>query len=100
MIVPKQMKPLSIKSSITSTLYNKIQSKKIKKTLALFTTVLCLIFIVQAQKVQKKDIIGTWILVIDIEEKMEEEAEDADTINYPYLQHHIYSVSIKIDPAS
>lgn len=37
-------------------------------------------FFAQAQKVKEKDLIGTWKLVIDIEEAMEEEADDADTM--------------------
>lgn len=59
------------------TIYNSI---KMKRTIALFITALCLTVVVQAQKVQEKDIIGTWKLVIDIEEEMDEEAEDADTM--------------------
>lgn len=51
-----------------------------KRTIALFIMALGLTMVVQAQKVQEKDIIGTWKLVIDIEEEMEEEAEDADTM--------------------
>lgn len=51
-----------------------------KRTITLFTTLLCLTFVTQAQKVQEKDIIGTWKLIIDIEEEMEEEADDADTM--------------------
>lgn len=37
-------------------------------------------FMSQAQKVNEKDIIGTWKLIIDIEQEMEEEAEDADNM--------------------
>jgi len=33
-----------------------------------------------AQKVKEKDIIGTWKLIINIEEEMEKEADEADTI--------------------
>ncbi|MEO9485565.1 MAG: hypothetical protein ABJG47_19045 [Ekhidna sp.] len=51
-----------------------------KRTIVLFVAVLCLSVVAQAQKVKEKDIIGTWKLVIDIEEEMEEEAEDADTM--------------------
>lgn len=51
-----------------------------KRTISLFATALCLTFATQAQKVNEKDIIGTWKLVIDIEEEMEEEAEEADTM--------------------
>lgn len=51
-----------------------------KKTITLFVAILCIISFAEAQKVKEKDIIGTWKLVIDIEEEMEEEAEDADTM--------------------
>lgn len=51
-----------------------------KRTITLFTVALCLAFVSQAQKVTEKDIIGTWKLVIDIEEEMEEEADEADTM--------------------
>lgn len=51
-----------------------------KRTIILFTAALCLTFTSQAQRVSEKDIIGTWKLVINIEEEMEEEAEDADTM--------------------
>ncbi|MEQ8906473.1 hypothetical protein [Ekhidna sp.] len=37
-------------------------------------------FVTQAQKVKERDIIGTWKLVINIEEEIEEEAEEADTM--------------------
>ena len=50
-----------------------------KKSLILLFT-FCIAISIQAQKVKEKDIIGTWKLVIDIEEEMEEEAEDADTM--------------------
>lgn len=51
-----------------------------KRITLLFVATFCLGFITQAQKVKEKDIIGTWKLVINIEEEMEEEAEDADTM--------------------
>ncbi|MEQ9468329.1 MAG: hypothetical protein RLN88_13025 [Ekhidna sp.] len=51
-----------------------------KRTITLFTAVFCLTFLAQAQKVTEKDIIGTWKLIIDVEEEMEEEAEDADNM--------------------
>ena len=51
-----------------------------KRTIALFVFALCIAFIADAQRVKEKDIIGTWKLVIDIEEEMEEEAEDADSM--------------------
>lgn len=51
-----------------------------KRTIALLMTSFCLVLAVQAQKVKEKDIIGTWKLVIDIEEEMDEEAEEADTM--------------------
>ena len=51
-----------------------------KRTITLLTVALCLAFVSQAQKVTEKDIIGTWKLVIDIEEEMEEEADEADTM--------------------
>ena len=34
----------------------------------------------QAQKVKEKDVIGTWKLIIDVEQEMEEEAEEADNM--------------------
>ncbi len=61
-------------------MHNKIQLIKMKRTIILFTAALCLTFTSQAQRVSEKDIIGTWKLVINIEEEMEEEAEDADTM--------------------
>lgn len=51
-----------------------------KRTITLFTLALCLALGAQAQRVQKEDIIGTWKLIIDIEEEMEDEAEEADTM--------------------
>lgn len=51
-----------------------------KRTITLFATALMLTFVVQAQKVKEKDVIGTWKLVIDIEEEMEDEADEADTM--------------------
>lgn len=51
-----------------------------KRIILLFAATLFLVFTTQAQKVKEKDIIGTWKLVIDIEEEMDEEAEDADTM--------------------
>jgi hypothetical protein len=48
-----------------------------KKIIILFLAA-GLLFSAQAQKVKEKDIIGNWQLIIDIEEEMEEEAEDAD----------------------
>ena len=49
-----------------------------KRTIILLTA-LCFIFSAQAQKVKEKDIIGKWQLIIDIEEEMEEEADEADS---------------------
>ncbi|MFK7953523.1 MAG: hypothetical protein AB8B73_11800 [Ekhidna sp.] len=49
-----------------------------KKAILLFTAV-CLLFSTQAQKVKEKDVIGQWQLVIDVEEELEEEAEEADS---------------------
>ncbi len=51
-----------------------------KRTITLFTLALCFAIGAQAQRVQEKDIIGTWKLIIDIEEEMEDEAEEADTM--------------------
>lgn len=51
-----------------------------KRTTALFVFALCVAFVSDAQRVKEKDIIGTWKLVIDIEEEMDEEAEEADTM--------------------
>lgn len=50
------------------------------KILTLLSLILLLGFSVQAQKVEEKDILGTWKLVIDIEEEMDDEADEADTI--------------------
>ncbi|MEM0940653.1 MAG: hypothetical protein AAF600_13445 [Bacteroidota bacterium] len=50
-----------------------------KKTLIILGTI-CFCFCANAQKVKQKDIIGTWKLIIDIEEEMKQEAEDADTM--------------------
>lgn len=49
------------------------------KTLILLTALLTG-FVSQAQKVNEKDIIGTWKLIIDIEQEMEEEADEADSM--------------------
>ncbi len=49
-----------------------------KKAITLLTA-LCLMFSLQAQKVKEKDIIGKWQLVIDIEEELDDEAEEADS---------------------
>ena len=51
-----------------------------KKTFLFLTILFGSCFVVDAQKVKEKDILGTWKLVIDIEEEMEDEAEDADTM--------------------
>ncbi len=51
-----------------------------KKTILLVAVLFGIGLLANAQKVTEKDIIGTWKLVIDIEEEMEEEAEDADTM--------------------
>ncbi|WP_425391167.1 hypothetical protein [Ekhidna sp.] len=51
-----------------------------KRTIFTLILLFSAIFIVEAQKVTKKDIVGTWKLVIDIEEEMEEEAEEADSM--------------------
>lgn len=50
-----------------------------KKTILLLMA-LCIGFLSEAQKVKEKDIIGTWKLIIDIEEEMDEEAEEADSM--------------------
>ena len=50
-----------------------------KKTLILMTA-LCIGFFANAQRVTEKDLMGTWKLIIDIEEEMKEEAEDADSM--------------------
>ena len=50
------------------------------KTLTILSLVLLLGFSTQAQKVQEKDVIGTWKLVIDIDDELEEEAENADNV--------------------
>ena len=51
-----------------------------KKTILLLAVLFGTYQIANAQKVTEKDIIGTWKLVIDIEEEMEDEAEEADTM--------------------
>ncbi len=51
-----------------------------KKTILILAVLFGTFQIASAQKVKEKDIIGTWKLIIDIEEEMEEEAEDADTM--------------------
>ena len=61
-------------------------------------TTLCLlvafVFASQAQQVKEKDILGTWKMVIDIDEELDEEAEEADT----YLEEIIIkSVSGLVD---
>ena len=51
-----------------------------KRTIGLLVLTLALGFTADAQRVKEKDIIGTWKLIIDIEDEMEEEADDADTL--------------------
>ena len=51
-----------------------------KRTITTLMTLLCIIAFADAQKVKERDIIGTWKLIIDIEEEMDEEAEEADTM--------------------
>ncbi|MEO1253491.1 MAG: hypothetical protein AAFY41_01215 [Bacteroidota bacterium] len=51
-----------------------------KKTTLLLSLFVGIIFTTHAQKIKEKDIIGTWKLIINVEEEMEEEAEDADTM--------------------
>ena len=50
------------------------------KKAILLITILSMGFASQAQKIKEKDIHGTWKLVINIEEAMEEEADEADTM--------------------
>ena len=50
------------------------------KALTLLSLILLLGFSSQAQKVEEKDILGTWKLVIDIEDELDDEADEADTI--------------------
>ena len=62
------------------------------------TTLLCLslgiAFSTHAQEVKEKDILGTWKMVIDIDEELDQEAEEADT----YLEEIIIkSVSGLVD---
>lgn len=49
-------------------------------TLTLFSLILLLGFGVQAQKMKEKDVLGTWKLVISVEDELDQEAEEADTI--------------------
>jgi len=51
-----------------------------KRTIGLLTLILGFCIASDAQRVKEKDIIGTWKLVIDVEEEMDEEAEEADTM--------------------
>ncbi len=50
------------------------------KILTLLSLVLFLGTSAQAQKVTEKDILGTWKLVINVDDELDEEADDADTI--------------------
>ncbi len=50
------------------------------RSLTLLSLILLLGYSTQAQKVQEKDILGTWKLVIDIEEELDNEADEADTM--------------------
>lgn len=50
------------------------------KTLTILSLILLLGFSTQAQKVKEKDVLGTWKLVIDIEDELDEEAEEAETL--------------------
>ncbi len=50
------------------------------KALTLLSLILLLGFSSQAQKVEEEDVLGTWKLVIDIEEELDDEADEADTI--------------------
>ncbi len=50
------------------------------KALTLLSLTLLLGFSTQAQKVEENDVLGTWKLVIDIEEELDDEADEADTI--------------------
>ncbi|MEQ9404008.1 MAG: hypothetical protein RIM99_10505 [Cyclobacteriaceae bacterium] len=50
------------------------------KALTLFSLILLISFGTQAQKVQEKDILGTWKLVIEVEDELDEEAEEAETL--------------------
>lgn len=50
------------------------------KSLTLLSLTLLLGFSTQAQKVDEKDVLGTWKLVIEIEDKLDKEADEADTI--------------------
>lgn len=51
-----------------------------KKTVLLIATLITWSYCTQAQKIKEKDILGTWKLIINIEEEMEKEAEKADTM--------------------
>ena len=46
----------------------------------LIITMLCFGLSANAQKVKEKDILGTWKLVLNVEEAIEEEADEADTM--------------------
>ena len=51
-----------------------------KRTLILFVAALSLGIGAQAQKVSEKEVLGTWKLIIDIEEELDKEAEEADNM--------------------
>jgi hypothetical protein len=65
--------------SINSTLHYIIEAMTLKK-LTIFSLILLLGFSSQAQKVQEKDILGTWKLIINVDEELDEEAEEAETL--------------------
>lgn len=50
------------------------------KVLTLFAFLWATTFTLSAQDIKEKDVLGTWKLVIDVQEEIDEEAEEADTI--------------------
>ncbi|NQZ75080.1 MAG: hypothetical protein HRT61_03070 [Ekhidna sp.] len=51
-----------------------------KRSITLIIAICLLAVSVDAQKIKEKDVLGTWKLVIDIEEEMDKEAEEADNM--------------------
>lgn len=51
-----------------------------KRSMTLLLAIFCVSLFANAQSIKEKDILGTWKLVIDIEEEMDKEAEEADTM--------------------
>ena len=50
------------------------------RSLTILSLILLLGFSTQAQKVEEDDVLGTWKMVIEIEDELDKEADEADTI--------------------